>query len=109
MKRDCIVIYVTCASKYQAHRIAKTLLDDRLIACANIISGIESRFLWKGRLDSAKEALIIMKTVMVNFRSVEKAVKELHSYDCPEIIAVPISNGSKEYLNWIEESIRHIA
>lgn len=78
-----------------------SILKKRLAACANIVSGVDSRFWWKGRLDRAKEALIMFKTVAKNFKKIEKEIKRLHSYEVPEIIAVPIMAGSKSYLNWI--------
>ena len=101
-----IVIFVTCASKEEAAKIAKNLLDERLIACANIIEGVSSFFWWKGKVDRAKEALVIIKTAGKNFDKVRKRIKKLHSYEVPEIIAVPITAGESSYLKWIDESIK---
>lgn len=98
------MIMVMCASKKEAKMITDSLLKKHLVACTNIISGVESKFWWKGKLDSAKEFLLIMKTSRANFKKVETEVKRLHSYEVPEIIAVPIIAGSKEYLNWIKDS-----
>jgi periplasmic divalent cation tolerance protein len=104
-----IVILVTCASRSQACKIADILLKGRLVACANIVGPVESKFWWKGKLDSSRETLLILKTAKKNFARVEKAVKRAHSYEVPEIIALPITVGSKEYLRWIAENaqIRH--
>lgn len=101
-----VIIFVTCSSKREASKIAKKLLNERLIACANIIEGISSLFWWKGKLDKAKESLIIAKTARKNFNKIENCIKELHSYEVPEIIAIPIIKGERNYLKWIDESIK---
>ena len=103
--RFCI-IFVTCQSKKEADSIASSLLKKRLIACANIISGVDSKFWWNGKIDTAKEFLIILKVRRGSFKKIEKEVKRLHSYEVPEIIAVPIIAGSREYLGWIEKETR---
>ena len=79
MKYKFVLLLVTCASRKEADRIVDELLAARLIACANIIPGIESRFRWKGKIDSAREILIVLKTKELNFSSIEKMVKKLHS------------------------------
>ena len=99
-----IMVLTTCASKKEARAIAKTLLARHIIACANIVGLLESKFWWRGRIGFAKETLLIMKTRKANFACLEKAVKRLHSYDVPEIIALPIIAGNKDYLDWIGEN-----
>lgn len=106
MAKGPIIIMVTCASRKEARKIADRLLSKRLVACANIVSGIESKFWWKGKIDSASETLLMMKTVKANFKKVETAVLNLHSYEVPEIIAVSIAAGGKSYFSWIEKSVR---
>lgn len=106
MRNRYIIIFVTCASKREASLIAKKLLNERLIACANIIEGVESSFWWKGKTDKATESLIVIKTVKRNFRKIQKRIKKLHSYEVPEIIALPIVEGEGDYLKWIDESIK---
>ena len=101
-----IVIFVTCSSREEAETIADALLSKKIVACANMISGVKSNFWWKGRIDSADETLLVLKTTKKNFANVEKAVKRLHSYDVPEIIALPIAAGSKSYLDWIDKSVK---
>ena len=101
-----IVIFVTCASKKEAKKIAKNLLNTKLIACANIIEDVKSLFWWKGKVDKATESLIIIKTVRKNFNRIENWIKELHSYEVPEIIALPITAGESNYLKWISESLK---
>ena len=100
--RFCI-IFVTCQSKKEADSIASSLLNKRLIACANIVSGVDSKFWWNGKVNKAKEFLVIMKAKCSSFKKIEEEVKRLHSYVVPEIIAIPIIAGSKEYLGWINK------
>ncbi len=105
MGKGFVIIMVTCASAKEARRIANCVLAKRLAACANIVDGVGSKFWWKGKVASAKETLVMMKTSKANFKKIENEVKKLHSYEVPEIIAVPIVAGSKEYLKWIEGSV----
>ena len=105
MSNKFILIFVTCGSKKEAHKIADALLRKRLIACANIISGVKSVFRWKGRIDKAKEFLLILKTKRSNFKRVEKEVRRVHSYELPEIVALPIVAGNSDYLEWIKDSV----
>jgi periplasmic divalent cation tolerance protein len=102
-----IVVLVTCGSLKEGKRIARALVEGRFAACVNILaSPVESIYRWKGKVDTAKEFLLIVKTVRSRFKAVEEAVKRLHSYDVPEIIALPIEKGSREYLAWLAESVR---
>jgi periplasmic divalent cation tolerance protein len=104
MDRGFIVVMTTCGSRNEAKTLAGALLRKRLVACANIIAGVESRFWWKGSLDSAKEVLIILKARKSDFRKIAKEIKRLHSYDTPEIIAVPLVYGNRPYLDWVYSS-----
>jgi len=106
MENKFITIFVTCGSVKEAGRIGDLLLSKRLVACVNIIPGIESKFRWKGKVDKAVEVLVMMKTRSSNFAGIEKEVKRLHNYEVPEIIALPIVAGSKDYLKWISASVR---
>ena len=99
-----IVLFITTPDKKEAERISKVLLDARLIACANIIRGVDSRFWWKGKKEKAKECLIIAKTRKALFNKLIKVVKKEHSYEVPEIIAMPIISGHKLYLDWVASS-----
>lgn len=101
-----IVVLVTASSKEEANKIARGLLEEKLAACVNIVSGLESRFWWQGKIDSAKEVLLIIKTRKTLFNKLAKKVKSLHSYTVPEIIAFPIISGSKAYLDWINDCTR---
>jgi len=106
MSGKFVIIMVMCATRGEAKKIAGSVLKKRLAACANIMGGVESRFWWKGSLDKAGETLLMMKTKKANFKKIEREVKKLHSYEVPEIIAVPIIAGSKDYLDWIRKSTR---
>ena len=96
-----IVIFVTASSIEEARKIGQKLVEEGCVACCNIIQLIESIFKWQGKLNNEREVLMILKTKEDLFNMVEKRVKELHSYEVPEIIAIPITQGSKSYLDWI--------
>src|ERR1700733_11897755 len=100
MNTDHIIILVTAKDKKEATKIAKGLLEAKLIACANIINGVQSLFWWQGKIDSSKEVLLLLKTKKILFKKISSKVKSLHSYQTPEIIALPIINGSEGYLGW---------
>jgi periplasmic divalent cation tolerance protein len=101
-----IIIFVTAANTAQARKIAKALIKKKLAACVNIVEKIESVFWWKAKVDRGDETLLIIKSKKSLFDSIVKTVKSLHSYEVPEIIALPIAAGEKKYLTWIDDSIR---
>ncbi len=100
------IVFVTCANEKEAELIAANLVRQRLAACVNIISGVKSVYRWKGKVENSKELLLIIKTRKYKVSALIKKIKSLHSYDVPEIIAVRITNGSKDYLEWINDSVR---
>jgi len=103
---DKIVVLVTCGSAREAARISRALVEGLHAACANVIQApVKSVYRWKGRVESAKEFLIIFKTSRKRFAALEREVRRLHSYEVPEIIALPIFRGSRAYLNWIAEEV----
>jgi len=101
LENPYIIVLVTTASKTEAETIAQRLLGAKLIACANIVGPIQSHFLWSGKIDAAEEYLVLMKSRRDLFEKLSDAVKALHSYEVPEMIAVPIVYGSKAYLDWL--------
>jgi len=101
-----IVIFITCAEKPEAIKIAKALLTKKLVACVNIVDKLDSFFWWKGKIDRQKECLIIAKSTMAKLDKITRAVRSLHSYEVPEIIGLPIAGGNKTYLDWIDGAIR---
>jgi periplasmic divalent cation tolerance protein len=105
MDKTFIVVLITAKDKKEAAKIAKGLLEAKLIACANIIDGVQSLFWWQGKIDSSREVLLILKTKKVLFKKVSVKVRSLHSYQTPEIIALPIVDGSEPYLDWIDSSV----
>ena len=106
MSTDFIIVLVTTKDKVEAEKISQTLLSEKLIACANIISPVASCFWWQGKVDRTDECLIIMKTRKSLFGEVQLRVKELHSYDAPEVLALPIVDGSEAYLSWMGSVLR---
>ena len=98
------VVFVTCGSVGEARRIGKTVVEKKLAACANILAGVESIYRWKGKIERAREVLIVIKTTAKQLEDLEREVKRLHSYDLPEFIVLPIVAGSNEYLSWIAEN-----
>ena len=101
-----IVILITCPNKKEAQKIAQALIAGKLAACVNIIENIQSIFWWKAKVDHARESLLIVKSGKLKLTKIIRLVKSLHSYQVPEIIALPILAGNKDYLRWIDESIR---
>ena len=106
MKLEPIIVLVTCGSEEEALKIANTLVEDHLAACVNLVSPIRSIYRWEGKVWDEKEWLLIIKTQKQRFGEVEKKVKSLHSYSVPEIISLPIIEGSSSYLNWIKENTK---
>jgi periplasmic divalent cation tolerance protein len=100
-----VVILVTAGSAKEAQRIAANLIKNKLAACVNIISGIQSVFWWKGKADKAKESLLMIKSKRFLLPRIIKAVRAVHSYEVPEIIALPIVGGERKYLRWIDDSV----
>jgi periplasmic divalent cation tolerance protein len=103
---DKIVVLVTCGSAKEARKIARAVVEKRVAACANMLSSpVQSVYRWKGRVESAKEFLLIIKTTQARFPKLKAEVKRLHTYEVPEIIALPIAAGAADYLAWISESV----
>lgn len=103
---DYIIVLVTTNDKAEAEKISQTLLAEKLIACANIISNITSCFLWQGKVKQAEECLVVMKTRKSLFGELQLCVKAMHSYEVPEILELPIVDGSEQYLSWLGSVIR---
>ena len=98
-----IVVLVTCGSEEEALKIAHSLVEGQLAACVNLISPIRSIYRWEGKIWDETEWLLIVKTQRQRFEELEKEVKSLHSYSVPEIIGLPIVEGTSSYLDWLEE------
>ncbi|MDR2825919.1 MAG: divalent-cation tolerance protein CutA [Deltaproteobacteria bacterium] len=101
---DTILIYVTSANKAEADKLARTLLLEHLVAGANIIDNVHSTFWWKGELTRATEAVCVFKSVRKHFTGINKRIKELHSYETPCVLALPVLDGNPDFLEWVAAS-----
>ena len=101
-----IVCYITAPSEDEAVNIARALVEGRLAACANIVKNVRSIYSWQGAIEDDAEVLMIVKTQKALFHKLSEKVKEMHSYDVPEVIALPIVDGSEDYLQWLRESTK---
>ena len=101
-----VVIFITTGTEAEAHKIAELLLGQKKAACVNIVPRVESSFWWQGKLDSAWESLLIIKTKASLLTEIIELVKSVHSYEVPEIIAFPIIGGSEDYLKWIDDEVK---
>ena len=97
--------YIIASNKNEAEKIATKLLDKKLIACANVISNVNSYFVWKNKIKNSKEIIICGKTISKNKKKIVHAVKSLHSYSVPCVIFFDIKNGNKDFLKWIKQSV----
>jgi len=104
METDFIQIYWTCGSLDEARQTSRYLVEQKLVACANIIPWIESVFLWDDQLDITQETIVIFKTCASQFEAVKKAILERSKYEVPEILMVPILGGNQEYLDWVAQN-----
>ena len=104
MASDYCVVLNTCPDMVSAEKIARTLLERKLAACINVLPGIKSFYTWQGALENAQEHMLIIKAPTDTYPALEQAILELHPYELPEIIAVPISAGLSGYLTWITQS-----
>ena len=102
---DAIVVLITAASREEADRIARRLVEDRLAACATIVPQVRSLFIWEQKLSQEDEVLLLVRSRRARFAQLAAAVKRLHSYSVPEIIALPVVMGSADYLQWVSESV----
>jgi periplasmic divalent cation tolerance protein len=104
-----VVVIITTPNKEDAVKIVRSLLKERLIACANIVGPVSSLFWWQGKIDEENEFLVFMKSHKNLFERLSERVKEIHSYDVPEIIALPIIDGSPPYLDWLKTSLQQVS
>jgi periplasmic divalent cation tolerance protein len=98
---DKIVVLSTCGSREEAEKLAQALVEQRLAACVNVIPGVTSFYRWQGKLESSAEWLMLIKSSRERFEQLRLALEKAHSYDLPEVIALPIVDGAPNYLNWI--------
>jgi periplasmic divalent cation tolerance protein len=99
------LVLTTTSSQEEARRIAHALVERRLAACVNVVSRIDSIYRWKEKVEESQEFLLLIKTTESAVDQLREAIQELHSYEVPECIVLPIESGSEKYLNWIDESV----
>ena len=102
---EFIVVFVTAGSSAEGERLARALVEERLAACVNRIAAVQSVYRWQGKVEQSAEELLVIKTRADLFAALEKRVRELHSYSVPEVIALPIINGSENYLRWLSAQL----
>ena len=102
---ESIVVFVSTISVEEAQKIAGLLLSQKKVACVNIIKEADSMFWWKNKIETARESLMIIKSTRSRLDDIVKMVKKVHSYEVPEIIAIPIIGGSSEYLRWMGQEV----
>jgi periplasmic divalent cation tolerance protein len=103
---DARVVLTTAGSAAEAEKIARTLVDRRIAACVNVLPQVRSIYRWQSKVEDASEILLVIKTTAPQFLAVRDAIRELHSYDVPECICLPITDGSPDYLQWISENVQ---
>ncbi|MCM8779383.1 MAG: divalent-cation tolerance protein CutA [Candidatus Omnitrophica bacterium] len=107
--KDYLVVLITVPNKKEAGKIARILVEKKLVACINIVPEITSIYHWQGKIEKSKELLLLIKSKKNLFRRLLEEVKKIHSYTVPEIIALNIEKGYKPYLDWIGNSVRQIS
>jgi periplasmic divalent cation tolerance protein len=99
---DKIVVLSTASTAAEAEAIARRLVEERLAACVNVVTGVRSFYRWKGKIEKSPEWLLVIKSSRGRFEELRAALEKLHSYDVPEVIALPVVEGTKNYLHWKE-------
>jgi periplasmic divalent cation tolerance protein len=99
------IVFMTAPNREEAVKIVRVLLEERLIACGNVVDGVSSFFWWKNKIENAKEALVVMKSNEKRFKKLSERIVELHSYEVPEVLAVPVVDGLPSYLDWLKDSL----
>lgn len=104
---DAIVVLVTTSSEEEAIALGRTLIEQRLVACVNVLPKVQSIFQWEGKISEEEEYLMILKTRMPLFKALETTITAQHSYEVPEIIALPVVEGAPSYLSWVHDMTRN--
>lgn len=103
---EALLVLCTCANRAEADRLARTLVEEQLAACVNILPGIRSIYRWEGAVEEAEEVLLLIKTTEAGFPRLRDRIFALHRYETPEVIALPISEGSGNYLAWLQSQVK---
>ncbi len=99
---DKIVVFSTASSAEEAEKVARSLVEARLAACVNVVPGLRSYYRWQGKIEDSAEFLLVIKSAREHFEALCTLIKKLHSYEVPEVIAVPVVDGTRNYLNWMD-------
>jgi periplasmic divalent cation tolerance protein len=105
MDADFLLVLCTCPTREAANAIATALLEERLAACVNQVTGVKSLYRWQGRVESDDELMLLIKTTRARFPALEEMIRNLHPYEVPEIIGIPLTIGSEAYFDWIRNSV----
>ena len=105
---EALAIFSTCNNEQEANQLARTLVSEELAACVNIIRGIESVYRWEGKVETATECLLIIKTAPERLEALTARLEALHSYEVPEVIAIPITGGAEKYLAWLKAQVQGV-
>jgi len=105
MAEEAVVVFTTFPDQETARRIVRALVEERLIACGNLVPGVESIYRWRGEIETSGETLAILKTEIGQYSAMEQRLRNLHPYDVPECIMLRVRDGSPDYLRWITESL----
>jgi periplasmic divalent cation tolerance protein len=103
---EVLVVFVTVGGREEAERIAGTVVTEKLAACVNVVPAVRSCYVWEGKLTWSEEVLLVVKTTRGGYGELETRIRELHSYDVPEIIAMPVERGLEKYLEWVQQSVK---
>src|SRR4029078_11653124 len=99
---DKLIVFTTCGGREDAEKIAQAVVMERLAACVNVLPGVRSCYEWEGKMEWSEELLLLMKTTSERYEKLEARVRELHAYEVPEIVAVPVAAGLEKYLGWVD-------
>ncbi|MGH9654730.1 MAG: divalent-cation tolerance protein CutA [Candidatus Acidiferrales bacterium] len=105
MTNDAIIVCCACASREEAARIARAVVEARLAACVNVLPEVESIYRWQGKIETAREVLLLIKTAQWRFAELRDCIAALHSYEVPEIVAFSLSAGAESYFAWLREQV----
>ena len=105
MAEEALVVLATFPDAETARRIVRTLVEEKLAACGNIVPGLESIYRWEGKIESSAEVLVIFKTTLGKYLEFEQGLRALHPYEVPEILGLPVQEGSLPYLRWLQDAV----
>jgi periplasmic divalent cation tolerance protein len=100
-----LIVFVTCPTRDEGETIARSVVEEKLAACVNVLPAVRSCYVWEGRTTWSEEVLLLIKTTEERFLALQSRIREVHSYEVPEIVAVPIEVGLDKYLKWVDESV----